>query len=270
MTTSTGRPTHTSAHTQSHDPWYVRAERDRGFPALVGVELRKLTGTRSDKVLVGLAPLLIIGITALFVLLTEDLPSATDQIGPLVFGMGFSQILVLAAVIKLVSGEWHYRSVQSSLLVQPSRLRHLAAQGCVGLLVTLGAVVVQISSYLVAIDVAIDAANVDDLVTQRVGWVIGVALVGSLLLMLTALVLGLLIPNPTGVLIALFLATVVFALVRATPVAEYFSWIDPYAGALIYSGVLREVSVFPAVTSLLVWCGLLVVGVRVVISREAA
>src|SRR5207248_2343310 len=113
----------------ANSSWQQRAARRVPFPALVLVELRKLFGTVSDRIMLALAPLYLAGVTLFGVLTVAQTPAtAAQQVLGAVVGGEFGAMLVHATIVKVISGEWHYRSVQLTLLLQPSRLRYAAAQ----------------------------------------------------------------------------------------------------------------------------------------------
>jgi hypothetical protein len=94
--------------------WAARAAQRSPFWRLVAVEARKLVGTRSDKLVLAFSPIFLVGLMMLFTLTQSNLSSAGKQIGPLLIVVQLGLLLVFATVIKLVAGEWQYKSVRSS------------------------------------------------------------------------------------------------------------------------------------------------------------
>ena len=89
-----------------------QALRRTPFPTLVLVELRKFTGTLSDRILLALAPVVLVGITVLIYnagSYASYYGSAADQISPAYYGVRVGALLFHAALIKLVAGEWQHR-----------------------------------------------------------------------------------------------------------------------------------------------------------------
>ena len=121
--------------------WNSRAQRRCPLRTVVRVEAEKLLGTRSDRVLLALSPFLAVGLIVLFTAPVDNVVSGFRQLTPGLVGIPLGQALAVAAVIKLVAGDWHRRSVQPVLLAQPSRRRYLAAQVIAGTLL-LGALAV--------------------------------------------------------------------------------------------------------------------------------
>ncbi|MDV6011187.1 hypothetical protein [Haloechinothrix sp. LS1_15] len=255
---------------ESVPPWMQRARARTPLHTLIGVELRKLAGTISDRILLITGPLVLVGLGTVGVFLGPvGYYTAESQIGPTVWLITFSAIVIHAAVIKLVAGEWQHRSAQPTLLQQPSRARYFLAQACVVLLVWLVAAALQVGTTLVATPIAVDQAGSGYLLGYRLGWVIGVIALGSLLTILTALIVAMLIPNAAGAL-ALYCAVVPALLILTGSLPEYFVWIAPAAAAFELAGTSPVDHAGPVITSLTLWATLLVLAIWRVSRRDLA
>ena len=247
-------------------PWAARASSSSSFWRLVAVEARKLVGTRSDKIVLAVAPLFLVGLMALLTLPQTNLASAGRQVVPMLFVIQLGLLLVFATVIKLVAGEWQYKSVQPTLLVQPSRMRYLLAQGTVLTGVWLVCTVFTFILYPILIKTAATGLNHNYLLGSRPGWVLGVAMLATAQVLLTALIVSLLIPNTGGSLTVFFIAVPLLALARMM-LPEVFGLIYPLEAAFHMAG---EGAGWPqTISSLIVWLSLLVVSLVSLSRRDA-
>jgi ABC-2 type transport system permease protein len=93
--------------------------------ALLSAELLKLRTTRTFLVLAGLAA----GLSMLLAGLAAGLTDRdTDKILTEVFAADLSSIFVLILAVVGITGEWRHRTITSSLLAAPDRVRFLAAK----------------------------------------------------------------------------------------------------------------------------------------------
>jgi ABC-2 type transport system permease protein len=92
---------------------------------LLRAELIKLRTTRTFVALVSVAVGISVAITALVAALTE--PSQEDVLTD-VFLSDSSSLLIMILAIVGITGEWRHRTITSSLLASPDRLRFLAAK----------------------------------------------------------------------------------------------------------------------------------------------
>ena len=93
--------------------------------ALLRAELVKLRTTRTFVVLAGLAA----GLSMLLAGLAAGLADEnTGDIVTEVFATDLSSIFVLILAIVGITGEWRHRTITSSLLAEPDRVRFLAAK----------------------------------------------------------------------------------------------------------------------------------------------
>ncbi len=92
---------------------------------LLSAELIKLRTTRTFAALAGLAVFTSLVITGLVASLTE--PSAEDVLTE-VFTTDTSSLFILLLAVIGITGEWRHRTITSSLLAAPDRLRFLAAK----------------------------------------------------------------------------------------------------------------------------------------------
>ena len=93
--------------------------------ALLRAELLKLRTTRTFVALAAVA----VGLSVLFTALTASLSEPQpDQVLNDVFNSDTSGLFILILAIVGISGEWRHRTITSSLLAAPDRLRFLAAK----------------------------------------------------------------------------------------------------------------------------------------------
>ncbi|MGW6445487.1 hypothetical protein [Lentzea sp. NPDC055074] len=235
-------------------PWAARAAERSPFWRLVAVELRKLVGTRSDKLVLAFAPVFLVGLMVLFTLPQSNLASAGKQIGPLLIVVQLGLLLVFATVIKLVAGEWQYKSVQPTLLVQPSRMRYFLAQGTVLATVWLACSLVTFVLFPLLIKSAANGNNHNYLLGMRLGWVLGVTMLATALVLLTALIVSLLVPNTGGALTVFFIVVPILMLARMA-LPEVFGLIYPLEAAWHLAGLGTGWA--QTICSLVLWLSLL-------------
>jgi hypothetical protein len=221
---------------QTYAPAVQRAAGRSPFWRLVAVELRKLVGTRSDKLVLAFAPVFLVGLMLLFTLTQTNLASAGKQIGPLLIAVQLGLLLVFATVIKLVAGEWQYKSVQPTLLVQPSRMRYFLAQGTVLAAVWLVCTLVTFILFPVLIKTTANGLNHNYLLGMRPGWVLGVTMLATALVLLTALIISLLVPNTGGALTVFFIVVPILMVARLA-LPEVFGLIYPLEAAWHLAGL---------------------------------
>jgi len=238
---------------------FAAASRRTGFPTLVLVELRKLTGTLSDRILLALAPIVLICVTVLIHTGSDyasTYASAAGQISPTFYTVRVGHLLLHAVLIKLIAGEWQHRSAQPTLLAQPSRARYFLAQATVVLLLWLLAAVLQLVTTLLVAPGAISGVGATYLLGYRPGWVIGVCVLGSLLTILVALTVAMLVPNAAGAL-AIYFATVPVMLTISGLAPQVFAWVDPSSATAALATLAAVDGPAPVIVSLLLWAGLL-------------
>jgi ABC-2 type transport system permease protein len=93
--------------------------------ALLRAELLKLRTTRTFAALAGVAVATSMLITALTALLSE---SSEEDVLVDVFTSDMSSLFILILAIVGISGEWRHRTITSSLLAAPARVRFVAAK----------------------------------------------------------------------------------------------------------------------------------------------
>ena len=238
---------------------FAAASRRIPFPTLVLVELRKLTGTLSDRILLALAPVVLIGITVLIHKATDyasTYASAEGQISPTFYTVRVGHLLLHAVLIKLIAGEWQHRSAQPTLLVQPSRRRYFLAQATVVLMMWALAAVLQLATTLLVAPAAVTGVGATYLLGYRIGWVVGVCVLGSLLTILVALTVAMLVPNAAGAL-AIYFATVPVMLTISGLAPNVFAWVDPSSATAALATVAPVEGPGPVIVSLVLWAGLL-------------
>jgi hypothetical protein len=238
---------------------FVAASRRTPFPKLVLVELRKLTGTLSDRILLALAPVVLILVTVLIHTGTDyasSYASAASQISPTFYTVRVGHLLLHAVLIKLIAGEWQHRSAQPTLLAQPSRARYFLAQATVVLVLWLLAAGLQLVTTLLVAPGAISGVGATYLLGYRPGWVIGVCVLGSLLTILVALTVAMLVPNAAGAL-AIYFAAVPVMLTVSGLAPQVFAWVDPSSATAALATLAPVAGPGPVIVSLVLWAGLL-------------
>jgi hypothetical protein len=238
---------------------FAMASRRTGFPTLVLVELRKLTGTMSDRILLALAPVALVGITVLIHTGSDyasTYASASDQITPTFFTVRVGHVLLHAVLIKLIAGEWQHRSAQPTLLAQPSRARYFLAQATVVLLLWVVAAALQLVTTLLVAAPAVAGTGATYLLGHRIGWVVGVCIVGSLMTILVALTVAMLVPNAAGALAVYFVSVPVMLTISGLA-PQVFAWLDPSTAAAALATLSAVEGPGPVIVSLLLWAALL-------------
>jgi len=246
----------------------VNALKRTPFRTLAHVEFRKLVGTRSDRILLIIAPIVLIGITFVMLRATGADPTASGQIGTTTMTLRVAAVIVHVILIKLIAGEWQYRSAQPTLLAQPSRLRYLLAQATVALLAWLFCAAVQIGLTFLVVPGAVAGHDATYLLGYRPGWVIGTCFLGAFLMVFAAFTVALLLPNAAGALAVYLVLALGF--VGAGQLTSFAGWIDPSEPMLTLAGTATATGVAPVIVSLALWIGLLATGVIRNWRRDAA
>lgn len=169
---------------------------------LVGVELRKSFDTRSGRWLLaslGLAAVLTTGA----IIAWAPAEQVTYSQFTLAIGVPMTVILPIIAVLSVTS-EWSQRSGLATFTLVPHRDRVLAAKAVAAVLVTLPATVAAFGVGALGNLAGAAMAGVDPVWDQ--GWVdVGFFALGQTLLLLTGFVLGALIRNSSGAIVAYML-----------------------------------------------------------------
>jgi hypothetical protein len=239
------------------------------FVLLVRAEFRKFSGTLSDRILLVVGPLVLIGFSVLLAIVASFSGTWAGQINPLLQSLIYGPLAINAALVKLIAGEWQYRSAQPALLVQPSRLRYLLAQSTVALFVWIFTAVVATGLYSLLAPRTIQNADTQSLLALRPGLLIASGIVASLIAVLWALVIALLVPNAAGAL-AIYLISVPVLLVVQGLLPKVVSWFDPFRIPMAVAATdstLASASTFTAAAVLVV---LLVLAALLYGRREAA
>lgn len=172
------------------------------IPRLVGVELRKSFDTRSGRWLLaslGLAALLTTGA----IIAWAPAEQLTYSQFTLAIGVPMTVILPIIAVLSVTS-EWTQRSGLATFTLVPLRGRVLAAKAAATVLVTVPATVAAFGVGALGNVAGAALAGVDPVWDQ--GWVnLGFFALGQTLLLLTGFVLGALIRNSSGAIVAYML-----------------------------------------------------------------
>ena len=172
------------------------------FGRLVGVELRKSFDTRSGRWLLaslGLAAVLTTGA----IIAWAPAEEVTYSQFTLAIGVPMTVILPIIAVLSVTS-EWSQRSGLATFTLVPHRGRVLAAKAVAAVLVTVPATVTAFGVGALGNLAGAALAGVDPVWDQ--GWVdVGFFALGQTLLLLTGFVLGALIRNSSGAIVAYML-----------------------------------------------------------------
>ncbi|WP_232666238.1 hypothetical protein [Pseudonocardia sp. TRM90224] len=248
--------------------WQMRASKRAGFGTLVMVEFKKLSGTLSDKILLVTGPLFAILITLLVLTSQSNLTTVTSQISPLAYLARIADVILHVTVIKLVAGEWQHRSVQPTLLMQPSRQRYALAQAVVVFTIWLGAALLEIALFFPLISSRAAAINHGYLLDQRIGWVIAVALLGTGLTMAVALVTAMLLPNAAAS-ITVYVLVVMGMMILVASLPDFMSYIDPVQPMMALAGTAEVTNTASVITSSLMLVGLLGLGMWRISRRDA-
>lgn len=247
--------------------WQAPAQRRASFGTVVGVELRKMTATVADKILVIAAPILLVALSLLF--LQGGLRDYTldKQLLPVFLTIRLGAVLMNVVLVKLIAAEWHYRSAQPTLLAQPSRLRYVLAQATIAIgvwLVTSGLNLLMTFTYYRS---QLDSYDTQFLLDARPGAMVATILLGGFCMTLLAVTIGWLIPNTAGSITAYVLLSLLFVFLQSG--IDYAGWVDPAEPARQLAGIAKHGPVALA-TSLVVWIGLAGVAIWRAGTREAA
>jgi hypothetical protein len=239
------------------------------FLRLVRAEFRKFSGTLSDRILLIVGPLLLIGFSGLLDRIYAFDGTWSSQIGPILIGLVYSPLAFNAALVKLISGEWQYRSAQPTLLVQPSRLRYLAAQSTVAVLVWIFYSIVAVVLFSLLTPPVIASADLQSLLGIRPGMVILAGAAAALIAVAWALVIALLVPNAAGAL-AIYLISVPALNVVQGLLPKVVSWVNPFRIPTAVAGADTTLPAASAYTAGVLLVVLLVIAVLRYRVREAA
>ncbi|MDT7724698.1 MAG: hypothetical protein QOI21_1274 [Actinomycetota bacterium] len=252
---------------QQQPAWLHHANKRTPFRTLVLAEFRKLVGTTADRILLVAAPIVLVLLSVWIMSDLHDPYTMVKQIGTVTFAIRLSPLLVHLALVKLIAGEWHYRSVQPTLLVQPSRIRYLLAQSTVALIAWLVCAALNVLLTFSLLPGFLETRDAESLLGFRTGWVIGVCVLGSFSLTLIALAVGLLVPNTAGALSTYFVLALGFVILRSS--LDAVAWVDPSEPMMALAGQSLPDNLLPVVTSGVLWLALLVVGVVRGLRRDA-
>ena len=249
--------------------WESRGRKATSFARLVLVELRKLGGTVSDRLLLVLAPIALVAVSVVAGQTLQPSPtSAGAQIAYPMLISRFAQVLLFTAALKTFSGEWHYRSVQLTLLLQPNRRRYLSAQFVAVLVLWLVSALVEFAICYTLTSAHVRSTPFQDFIGPRPFWVLGVTLLATLLTLLFVLCIALLVPNPTAAVTVYLLTTALFSYLFRFVQAEWVGYIDPWqlAGA---ATTTTHAKLLPTLVSLVLLLGALVTGLVLFGRRDA-
>jgi ABC-2 type transport system permease protein len=229
--------------------------------ALLQAELLKLRTTRTFLALTAVALATSLLITVLVSVLSEPTEQSvlTD-----VFTADTSGLFILVLAIVGITGEWRHRTITSSLLAAPDRLRFLAAKtlafGAAGLVLSLViSIAIAIAGMIILSARDLPTPEIGDLVVQILRNAESAALLGAL-----GLAIGSLIRNqPTaivGVLVLSFaIEPTVIALApevgRFSPFTSLTAAIQEIPSEDIGSDELDLLSPVTALLAMLAWIG---------------
>jgi hypothetical protein len=249
--------------------WEQRGRKATSFFKLVVVELRKLVGTMSDRVLLALAPLAL-GLVTWYLTtdsVTAPPTSASRQIFGLIVACHLGPVPVYTVVLKTFSGEWHYRSAQLTLLLQPRRMRYAVAQMVAVLSLWLVMALVQFGLFYWLKPAQIASTPFQDYLGPRPLWVLGVALLASFLTLLFLMSIAFLVRNPTAAVTTYLLLSGLYLFRVTSPPPPGLWYVDPWQPASLLAGAVFDP--IPSVTSGVVLVTLVVTGFVVFTKRDA-
>lgn len=124
------------------------------------------------------------------------------------------------------------------------------------LIVWVVAAVLQTGTSLIVGPGAIAGTGAGYLLGHRIGWVVGVCVLGSLLTILVALTVAMLVPNAAGAL-AVYFVTIPVMMTIGGLAPKVFVWLDPLTPASSLATLAAVDGPGPVLVSLLLWAGLL-------------
>lgn len=228
--------------------WEQRGAAKTAFARLVIVELRKLAGTMTDRLLLLLAPIVLVAAAWFGTTINAgySTSAATEVIG-IVLAAHVGLLPLFTTVLKTFSGEWHYRSIQLSLLLQPNRSRYAAAQLVSVLLLWLLAALVLFAVYYPLKSSMMAGTDFPDFVGPRPLWVLGISLLASGLGLLFVLAITFLIANPTAAVTIYLLLAGAFGYRYWPDRPELMTYVDPWQPASLLAG--STANIWPTITS---------------------
>lgn len=248
--------------------WELRGRTKTSFARLIIVELRKLAGTLTDRLLLMLAPIALVGVTYFGTTINVQFStSASREVIGLVLASHLGLLPLFTAVLKTFSGEWHYRSIQLSLLLQPNRGRYAAAQLASVLLLWLLAALTEFAVYYPVKSATMSASDFPDFVGPRPLWILGIALLSALLSLLFVLAVTFLIPSPTAAVTVYLLVAGLFGYRYSVSRPELMTYVDPWEPARLLSEGTTDV--VPTLTSSVLLVISVGVGLAMVRKRDA-
>ena len=247
--------------------WQRSGARRTNFVQLVIVELLKLAGTMSDRMLLALSPLMM-GLVAWGASATGGFHSGTfaGQVFPMTFTGLFGPLLVYVTIIKSVAGEWHYRSVQYTLILQPSRWRYSLAQLAA---IAFLWVVLSVITFAISWPIAMSTANgvpTANLLLERPLVAVSALVLATAAGLLFSFTVGVWLRNPTLAITAYLLSQIGLLVSYALP-NPYAGFFDPYQVVAFVQESNHEI--IPTVGSMILWSGVLTCGFLVVTGRDA-
>lgn len=253
--------------TQQQPAWATGAAKRASFGTVVGVELRKMSATVADKILLIAAPIGLVVLSIMFMVDSSRPNTFTRQLGPVFLTVRLAAVLVDLTLVKLIAAEWHYRSSQPTLLVQPSRMRYVFAQATIAVGAWLLISGVHVLMTFTFYSGRLDARDIQNLLVFRPGMVVAACFIGALCMTLLAVTVGWLIPNTAGAITTYVLVSLLFTILQGN--IDFAGWVDPIEPARQLSGVSQH-GVIALVTSLILWLGLAAVAIFRAGTREAA
>ncbi|WP_275292661.1 hypothetical protein [Amycolatopsis sp. La24] len=247
--------------------WQAPAQRRAPFGTVVGVELRKMTATVADKILVISAPILLVTLSLLFLQGGMRDYTLDKQLLPVFLTIRLGAVLMNVVLVKLIAAEWHYRSAQPTLLAQPSRLRYVLAQATISIGVWLVTSSLNLLMTFTYYRSQLDGYDTQFLLDARPGAMVATILLGGFCMTLFAITIGWLIPNTAGSITAYVLLSLLFVFLQSG--IDYAGWVDPAEPARQLAGIAKHGPV-ALTTSLVVWIGLAGVAIWRAGTREAA
>lgn len=247
--------------------WQQNALRGASYPSLVWAELRKLVATMSDRLVMVLAPIWLVGTMVLAAtVIPPSNGSVAEQAVALIPAVSYGAMFLHLAIIKTFTGEWHYRSIQLSLLLQSSRRKYLLAQYGAMIVLWLVMTLVDFGIYLPLRGVAVDPALYRYFLGDRALWLLGATALTVAISMIWCMVIATLVPHPTAAIVVYYLLSNVVSFVGLIP-SPVTAWLSPYALPLAYIGKIDDL--LAAIVSTLFLLSLMALGTILVAQRDA-
>lgn len=198
------------------------AIRPQRFSTLLRVELRKLTDTRSGKVLFGSAVTLTVGLLVWKLFHTSSVPVEFSRYNASV-QPAVSLLLPVLGLLAMTS-EWTQRTALTTFTLSPRRLRVFGAKFGAALVLGIGVLLVTVPLSLAA--TALGGVIGDGATYANAGGEIRATVIATLLQVVMGAAFGALIPVTAAALGAFFAAPTVWAAFAPEVLKDNSRWLD--------------------------------------------